>query len=559
MKRKKKLQKSLIIYDIYGVALIAFAILSFLSIFNNSAGQVGNILDKFLKGLIGGGAYIIPFIFLLLGLYVVLHKDKLVFSYKSVGIIVIFIITIVYLHIPVQLGHTDMKYYEKLKRSIVMGAEGKGGGFAGSLISILLLKLFGNIGTKVILGASFLIGIILLFNKSLTFFPRKVYMSLNTLLKNIVKKLDQQNKTNEADSIEQVKINDDSNLKHQIQIISEPKSKEAINTGDVASKPIQEETQEIDFHGHEIGKDYILPTGSILEKTIRNENTIAEKQVLKKALVLKNTLESFGVKAKILQVSCGPTVTRYEVQPSPGVKVSRIVSLSDDIALSLAASHIRIEAPIPGKAAIGIEVPNKKTSTVYLKEIVETKEFESTKSKLTVALGKDIAGKPVVANLNEMPHLLISGATGSGKSVCLNCIISSILFKANPDEVKFVLIDPKVVELKAFDGIPHLITPVVVDPQKAASALAWVVNIMEDRYKKFAELNVRDITRYNEKSKTSLDIKHMPQIIVIIDELADLMMVAPNEVEDSICRIAQMARAAGIHLVVATQRPSVDV
>ena len=285
---------------------------------------MGNILDKFLKGLIGGGSYIIPFVFLSLGLYMILHKDKLAFSYKSVGIIVIFIVTIVYLHIPVQLGYTDMKYYEKLKRSVVMGAEGKGGGFVGSLISILLLKLFGNIGAKVILGACFLIGIILFFNKSISFFPRKVYRFLNILLKNTVKKPNQQNKTNEINTIEQVKINDDSKLKNQIQIISEAESKATINTEEVESKHIQEDDLEMDFDNYEIGKDYVLPTGSILEKTVKNENTIAEKQVLKKAMVLKNTLESFGVKAKIVQVSCGPTVTRYEVQPSPGVKVSRI-------------------------------------------------------------------------------------------------------------------------------------------------------------------------------------------------------------------------------------------
>ncbi len=284
---------------------------------------------------------------------------------------------------------------------------------------------------------------------------------------------------------------------------------------------------------------------------------------------LEKTLNDFGVKGKIADVSCGPAITQYEFQPAAGVKVSKIVNLSDDIALSMAVAGVRIEAPIPGKAAVGIEIPNKSTSMVCLREVVESDVFQNSKSKLTVALGKDISGKPIIADLAKMPHLLIAGSTGSGKSVCMNALINSILYKATPDEVKFLMVDPKKVELGNYNGIPHLISPVVTDAKKAASALRWAVHEMERRYELFAANGVKDMPRFNalseqriaqaqtEEEKAGIEI--MPYIVVLIDELADLMMVAPADVEDAICRLAQMARAAGIHLVVATQRPSVDV
>lgn len=279
---------------------------------------------------------------------------------------------------------------------------------------------------------------------------------------------------------------------------------------------------------------------------------------------LEQTLESFGVKVTITDISVGPTVTRYEMQPEQGVKVSRITNLADDIKLNLAATDIRIEAPIPGKAAVGIEVPNKETTAVSFREILESKEFETSTSKIAFAVGKDLAGQPVVTDIAKMPHLLIAGQTGSGKSVCINTLIMSILYKYHPDDVKMIMVDPKVVELSVYNGIPHLMIPVVTDPKKASSALNWAVAEMVDRYNKFAQLGVRDMAGYNAKIATvenSADagFVKMPQIVIIVDELADLMMVAPGEVEDAICRLAQMARAAGIHLVIATQRPSVNV
>lgn len=304
---------------------------------------------------------------------------------------------------------------------------------------------------------------------------------------------------------------------------------------------------------------YRLPPMELMKSPKGGKSHVSMTAIDEKAAKLIQTLESFGVGAKILDVSVGPTVTRYELQPDIGVKVSKIVNLQDDIALNLASSGIRIEAPIPGKSAVGIEVPNAETQSVLLKEVLDTPDFAKFPSKICFALGKDIGGKTIIADIGRMPHLLIAGATGSGKSVCVNTLITSILYKATPDEVKLLMIDPKVVELSAYNGIPHLLIPVVTDPKKAAGALNWAVQEMNDRYKLFAAANVRDLKGYNNAVVENNEGKPLPQIVIIVDELADLMMAAPNDVEDAICRLAQMARAAGLHLIIATQRPSVDV
>ena len=305
---------------------------------------------------------------------------------------------------------------------------------------------------------------------------------------------------------------------------------------------------------------YRKPSVNLLNKPVPQNKGNINIDLKMKAAKLEETLKNFHVDARVIQVTQGPAVTRYEIQPNVGVKVNSIVRLADDIALNLEAKSIRIEAPIPGKAAVGIEVENDKINMVTLREIIDSKEFKEAKSKITFAVGKDIAGKAIVADLKGMPHLLIAGSTGSGKSVCINSIITSILYKADPDEVKLVLVDPKVVELGNYNGIPHLLIPVVTEPAKAAAALNWAVAEMTDRYKKFAENQVRDLESYNDTMRLVGETdKVMPQIVIIIDELADLMMAAPSQVEESICRLAQMARAAGMHLIVATQRPSVDI
>ncbi len=311
-------------------------------------------------------------------------------------------------------------------------------------------------------------------------------------------------------------------------------------------------------------KEYEFPPLDLLAKPKANQKGMTEKDLKETAIKLQRTLESFGVRVSITNVSCGPSVTRYELQPEQGVKVSKITGLADDIKLNLAAADVRIEAPIPGKAAVGIEVPNKENSAVMFRELLDSKEFKNHPSDIAFAVGKDIGGQTIVTDIGKMPHLLIAGATGSGKSVCINTLIMSILYKAKPSDVRMIMVDPKVVELSVYNGIPHLLIPVVTDPKKASAALNWAVMEMTERYKKFADLGVRDIKGYNEKIKTVEEYQDeryqkLPQIVIIVDELADLMMVAPGEVEDAICRLAQMARAAGLHLIIATQRPSVNV
>ena len=306
-------------------------------------------------------------------------------------------------------------------------------------------------------------------------------------------------------------------------------------------------------------ENYEFPPAELMKMGESKGIKGGKKALTDTATKLQKTLFSFGVSAKVENVSVGPAITRYELKPAEGVRVSKIAKLSDDIALNLAAESIRIEAPIPGKQAVGIEIPNKDKEVVHMRDLIESAEFGDAESRLAFALGKNVAGENVVTDIAKMPHVLIAGSTGSGKSVCINTLITSIIYKAKPSEVKLVMVDPKVVELSVYNGIPHLLIPVVTDPKKAAGALAWAVQEMVHRYSLFAEKSVRDIKGYNEAlEKEELDGK-LPQIVIIIDELADLMMVAPNDVEDAICRLAQMARAAGMHLVIATQRPSVDV
>ena len=345
--------------------------------------------------------------------------------------------------------------------------------------------------------------------------------------------------------------------KEEITEISSGKSKNKKEVEDTFEVP-----QESTSHS-----EYKFPSIDLLDKSEAPNNSDISAELNHNGKMLVDILKSFNVQTKIVDISRGPAVTRYELQPASGVKISKITTLADDIALNLASTGVRIEAPIPGKAAVGVEIPNKVVSVVKMRELIASQKFKSSKSKLTVVLGRDISGEIMTADLAKMPHLLIAGSTGSGKSVCINSFIISILYNASPDEVKLLMIDPKVVELGIYNGIPHLLVPVVTDPKKAAGALNWAVNEMLNRYKKFAENNVRDLNSYNDfisRHPTATDkngevLEKMPQIVIIIDELSDLMMAAPNEIEDYICRLAQMARAAGMYLVIATQRPSVDV
>lgn len=348
---------------------------------------------------------------------------------------------------------------------------------------------------------------------------------------------------------------------------AEPSKKKVKSDKDELAKEVEKVSEQIAINDAENAvqqKPYVFPAVDLLKAPDMGKTGDSQAHLRETAAKLEQTLNVFGVNAKVNNISCGPAVTRFEITPELGVKVSKIVNLADDIKLNLAAADIRIEAPIPGKAAVGIEVPNSQSVAVSFRELVESEEFKNAKSKITFAVGKDIAGKVKVTDIAKMPHLLIAGATGSGKSVCINTIIMSILYKAKPDEVKLIMIDPKVVELSVYNGIPHLMIPVVTDPKKAAGALNWAVSEMTDRYEKFANSGVREINGYNAMidamdGKDTEKPPKMPQIVIIVDELADLMMVASKDVEEAICRLAQLARAAGIHLIIATQRPSVNV
>lgn len=369
-------------------------------------------------------------------------------------------------------------------------------------------------------------------------------------------------------SVEDAGIGDDKSEEGFLDDIAEEENTQSVKENRSATIPVDEKESAVEVVPKEVipvKKIYRFPPVSLLTKG-KHSGGDSDSHLRDTALKLEQTLESFGVKVSVTNVSCGPSVTRYEIQPEQGVKVSKIVGLSDDIKLNLAAPDIRIEAPIPGKAAVGIEIPNKENTAVMLRDLLESREFKNHPSNIAFAAGRDIAGKVVVADIQKMPHLLIAGATGSGKSVCINTLIISILYKASPEDVKLIMIDPKVVELSVYNGIPHLMIPVVTDPKKAAGALNWAVIEMTKRYQLFAEYNVRDLKGYNDKIETikkdgqeSGKPRKMPQIVIIVDELADLMMVAPGDVEEAICRLAQLARAAGIHLVIATQRPSVNV
>lgn len=535
-------------WEIYGILIIFAGVLGLVSLYTDSVGALGTLLRKYMKGLAGAGALSIPLCICLGGFYCLLRKKFPRVTPRLYGIILIIFVILIALHIKPHIEMGNLSFIEKMRKSVDLGESGIGGGLIGGISASILFALFGSTGTYILLFASICIGTIL-----------TTGISISEAIKNLIHEKKEKRREPKPQIINSTATTTTAEEETEEKLDENVKENEQLKVEKAApdvesSKALETSDCEFNFEKHYKNQEYNFPPISLLQKSSSRQNNLNEKELLNNAQILEKTLESFGIQAKVVQVSCGPVVTRYEVQPSPGIKVSRIVNLADDIALSLAVPDVRIEAPIPGKAAIGIEVPNKEVSKVYFRDIIESPEFKNSPSKLTVALGKDIAGKPVAADLAQMPHLLIAGATGSGKSVCINTIITSILYKASPDEVKLLLVDPKVVELTTYNGIPHLIAPVVTDPKKAASALHWMVAEMERRYKLFAKEGVREINRYNEVSQEKL-----PKVLVIIDELADLMMVSPKEVEESICRLAQMARAAGIHLVVATQRPSVDV
>jgi len=584
--------------EIIGVALVAIAFLCLAGLYvlelgyissSASIGAAGQLLVSLIRALTGEGKYLFPLLLAILGVRLISGGKVKDLKPRLVGGLLLFFTILTALHQPFLTGITYREVIES-------GYIGKGGGLIGALGALIMKSIFGRIGTWIVLAAMFIIAFLLLTGVSIVRFSRRLAQGLFTTL-HTVKGWLLVFLFTEVDEEQAERELEKKAVRARKKTVPEPETVPVVINPLLASLPASNEEQpeassypEAHFPvastedkktrrrpkvsppveeaigggnvevGSEQTNPYILPPLSLLNRPVRVKNPRLEKDITDRIKILEDTLESFSVKVKVTQVSCGPTVTRYEVQPAPGVKVSRIVSLADDIALSLAASQVRIEAPIPGKAAVGIEVPNKEIAVVHLRDVLEDAAFMKVSSRLTVALGKDIAGNSVIADLARMPHLLIAGSTGSGKSVCLNSLICSLLFKATPQELKLLIIDPKMVELTQYNGIPHLLAPVISQPKKAATALHWIVNEMEKRYELFAGAGVKDISGYNRlQQKENNGQAALPLVVVFIDELADLMIVAPADVEDAICRLAQMARAAGIHLVVATQRPSVDV
>lgn len=551
-------------FEIYGLAVITLAILALASLISPLTGALGQALKQGLVLIAGKGGYFVPVLMFLLGLKIIREKSQVCLNARFFGFSLLFLTALIFLHLP----------YPP-EKAFLFGQEGKGGGLLGAAVFYVLQKGFGLAGSRIILGALGFISFLLMAGMSTGQLGQDIFSRLvsvwhrggnflsNFLFEEVIEEeIREKSPENKKDPLAAFGVRSvfsKNSPPGERELKSASGEKQFLPSNLRQNPGVKGVRQTACALAN--GQPYRLPAPEILTGVVQaKSNAALEKEISEKTRVLEETLNNFGITIKVNRVSVGPTVTRYEFQPPPGVKVSRIVGLADDIALAMAASRVRIEAPIPGKAAVGIEIPNREISSVYLRELIETKEFAGSASRLTVILGRDIAGAPVITDLSKMPHLLIAGATGAGKSVCINTLISSILFKATPEEVKFLLIDPKVVELTIYGDIPHLISPVVTNVKKTAGALHWAVKEMEHRYELFAACGAKDITGYNEiMRKLPPENQCLPFIVVIIDELADLMMIAPNEVEDAICRLAQMARAAGIHLVLATQRPSVDV
>ena len=608
VKKGKKKRPSLF-KEVVGILVIMFGVLVFFAVFfEASTGVFGKITSNLLSGLLGWTYKLFPFLIVLLGIFLVFTSYEINWERRSVLILLSLLLIscffqLTYIHKNGIAEFADTPFFRKFILFYTQGNDGLlTGGVLGGIVTNPLIAIFGITGTYVILIAASLISLILITNGSFREFFIHIKNGIKAVVKWMVesfKPIDEQvgskkRKTRvrpEPEIIEEEmgqkriipkrrrKIDfsvDDSGDKADIDLLGDkddgvsnepevkptrkPRKTKAVKARETAETKKAAETtaKQIRETSPKTGsKGYIFPPLNLLDDLSYDDGYGDNCEQI--ADLLEETLESFGVDASVVNYSKGPTVTRYELQPKSGVKVSKITNLADDIALNLAARDVRIEAPVPGKAVVGIEVPNKEKAIVSLKEILSSKEFVNHKSPVAIAIGKDIGGRVMVADVRKMPHMLIAGATGSGKSVCINCIITSILYKSSPDDVKLLMIDPKKVELGNYNGIPHLLIPVVNNVKKAAGALNWAVTEMTGRYDKFSKEGVRDIEAYNRKMEGIEDGEKMPQILIIIDELADLMAAAPGEVEESICRLAQLARAAGMHLVIATQRPSVNV
>ena len=618
-KTNKKAKKRASNMDLAVVAIIILSILLCVLIYGNS-GIVGVKLNEILGGMMGIIKYILPIGTFLIGIKLALDDDEYLTS--KITQYTVLLISVAVLMSAWQINSGEMSISNKTMQTVVkeaynLGTQDIGGGALGVILAMPLSKLLSPIGAiilcvgVVIMLAVFTFGINIseMINnfvekteenreekyerrqqlreeqKKARMEAKQESLENRKKAKELQKEQARREALEEEDVGEQIKINfggrileeDDKKGRKKYDhskddltpLTKETKKTQSIQPDVIENNLFRQEEEKKEDKTKEVlqlehamvveDENYEYPPIELLSKPDKKKLKGGAKALTDTATKLQKTLYSFGVSAKVENVSVGPAITRYELKPAEGVRVSKIANLADDIALNLAAETIRIEAPIPGKQAVGIEVPNKEKEAVHLREVLESEEFQNNKSKLTVALGKDVAGNIQLADIAKMPHVLIAGSTGSGKSVCINTIISSIIYNAKPSEVKMVMVDPKVVELSVYNGIPHLLIPVVTDPKKAAGALAWAVQEMDNRYNLFAAKGVRDIKGYNKAIEKEEGQGTLPQIVIIVDELADLMVVAAKDVEEAICRLAQKARAAGMHLVIATQRPSVDV
>ncbi|MBT7122746.1 MAG: DNA translocase FtsK, partial [Clostridia bacterium] len=611
--KSKQMRKNTHANEIAGVLLIALGIFIGVCVFLPAdTGIIGGVLKNVTFGLFGLFAYPVPFAVAAVGVMTIIARNKKV-NVGKILLIVLFVVSVFSLAQTFVIDKIDMGsgFFKFVQSSYTLGETVAGSGAVGCLLVYPVFLLIGKIGCIILFIALILVAVLVLANLSIKKMGKSVAQVSKTAVEKVRTNAEQRKKKRlyvedlrkedpEIDPFEQPEIlgrksfrkkkrndffGDDSavDVNQKASELPMPEDDEPPlfdeepvddmqNTGGLTfetyenfdqskSKAAGENADSADHHvvvSKKKRSKYKMPPLSLLAKPEEKSRTEGMEEQRRNALLIEETLANFGVAAKVVHIVKGPAVTRYELRPAPGVRVKRIKELENDLAMNLAAKSVKIEAPIPGKAAVGIEVPNMDVTFVHLRSMLIGEEFKKAPSPLTFALGKDISGKNYYVDITKMPHMLIAGETGSGKSVCINALITSILFKSSPDEVKMILIDPKVVELSVFKTIPHLLVPVVTDPKKAASALNWAVSEMSSRYKLFAEVGARNIARFNELAEQEGE-DSLPRIVVIVDELAELMMAQKREVEDSICRIAQLGRAAGIHLVVATQRPSVDV
>lgn len=577
--------------EIFGLFLMVIGIIFFISIFSDKMGIIGRLVYKFLSVLLGSANYIFPLLLIFWGILYNITATKLYTKRYIICSLIIYFSILILLDASKEL---DLTLVDRINRSIEYMSIARSGGIIGAILGFFSYKLLGSLGTYIFVGIIILVNLYIMLRTNIDQIIM-AYEDLSDYLeerkkilaeKKIKRENDKSNKAEEKEikksqkedkklkildnfKIKKDDLLEDNNTKENKDFIIKEYKTTNINKAQETNSNIQESSsEELTEKDKEEFKNidqelpdetYIFPDISLLNINESN-NTMSNQEIIKNGKIIEKTLDNFNMDCQITSINKGPVITCYELKPAPGIKLSRIVSLSDNISMALGSSDIRIEAPIPGKTVVGIEVANKFKDSVGLREILESSEFVNSKSDVPLTLGKDVEGNIIVESISDMPHLLIAGATGSGKSVCINTIITNILYKSSPNDVRLMLIDPKVVELSVYNGIPHLLIPVVTNPKKAGYALNWAVDEMERRYKLFAEAQVRDIKGYNKKKiKEGKISEKIPKIVIIVDELADLMMVSSNEIEDYIARLAQMARACGMHLILATQRPSVDV